>query len=1133
MLPENEDEIRTLLGNGDRFSQAEHYYDTGGVRAIGVADETEIVARVSPGANKVLSLRIHAENGGFSSSCECNQEAPCEHVGAVLLTVLREEIPVKPGTRWGGHISGLQEYRQRPSSEAGRTQQRSQAEEVAEAKQQPETVELDEGNITEISALSVLESLAQVDENRTDRDQGDGNEGDHESRYDRRYKLVFVLERGLEENWWLRAALRYVRQDGSAGTLVNFTGARVTEPVESGERRLLGALIGAASPEEGAYEAPLAQVLAALRECPDTELYFADPAASGPPPRAQMNLFTAIEVTFVVEAFVPAPRFRPRLTVTTTDEERVQIDPEAEIVCGAGTVACITPYRNSVALSAPEASGAPEMAALLFREPSSYAYGDIARLRRAAERVAPAAARVQLPPPRIEFRKLTPTPMLYLDREQEATSVRLSFVYESDERGTGEEEIAEIGSTFASRYEAETLLVSRRNQRAEQKLHQRLHTVLSRLGQEAYRAAERSRPDEQAQQSAGARVRLGASLDTVLHDVAVPLLQEGWRVAVQRRRVRRMSQSLRFSVAGSGTDWFDLKPYVIDAEGQVQWLDLSDPAVQQGLIASERGYSLLTREDIELLNDLGDYPEGKKGAVRVKSFDLGVVASVQDRTDSDDSFDRVRTMVRSLQEAPEERELQLPPWFGGTLRSYQLAGTSWLDRLYQYGLSGCLADDMGLGKTIQALAFLSIRKAEGTLGSCLVVVPVSTIGNWQSEAERFAPELTAHVHAGPDRMRLLEQQKEADITIVSYETLLQDVETFSTQSFRFLIIDESQRIKNASTQSYRAVKQISADMRVALTGTPIENTTLELWSLMNLLLPGLLGSRARFIATYGAPIEKQQDPEASRRLRRKVGPFVLRRRKEDVAEQLPPREEVELVVEMSEQQRELYEKLREHYRSEVQASLQQSRATGSGEQLQHSQKILEGLLRLRQAALFPDLLDQSYEGYPSCKQEVLLEHIEPLVQEGHKALVFSQFVSVLSRLETSLSKAGIASVYLDGSTRNRQSVINRFQSDESVSVFLISLRAGGVGINLTAADYVYLFDPWWNPAVESQAIDRTHRIGQTRHVIAYRLIAKDSVEEKILHLQKRKRELSHSITPSDQDVIQSLSQEELAELFEP
>lgn len=1261
MLPESETEIQALLGNGDRFSEAERYYDSGGVRAIGVASEREIVARVAAGRNKTLQLRIELGNGstasseeaeaptdvavppapsagiepshgsglsygedageepenasghgsigpgrGLASSCDCGQPPPCEHVGAVLLTLLREEIPVKPGTRWGGHIAGLSESRQRSSAQPPR------AAAAAAPERHRETVELDDGNVTEIEALSVLEALAQIDNGTTQSSAALG----------KRYKLAFVLEREADEGWSIRAALRYLRQDGTGGSLVNFAGNRITEFVPPEERALLGAIVGGATPEEGPYRAPLAGVLPQLSRSTESEIYLAREGAASPA-EAQRSLFREVSVTFVVEAFVPAPRFAPRVSLHCGESGPTQLEPGTEIVAGGGTVACIVPDRGQIALSEGETPGLAELLPTILRSSALFAYGDVVRLHRVAQAVAPGNAAVHLPPPRIEFRKLTPTPILYLDREWDGTSARLTFAYRSG-AGTGEsaaapgggadiaeraggtgggagaqagdtgttaespaagagadahagpsdtsagEEISEVGSNFANRYENDVLAVSRRNTQAEAKLHRRFRTVAARLEPGAFPGAATDLPANSHAPSSplGERIHLDHPLDTVLHEVAVPLLQEGWRVAVQRRPVRRMSQSLRFSISGSGTDWFDLKPYVIDSDGEIRWVDLSDASIQQGLIATSAGYSLLTREDIELLNDFNEYPSGKNGAVRVKSFDLGAVAAVANRADHNEAFERTRSMVASLSNAPEQREIELPEWFGGTLRSYQLAGTSWLDRLYQFGLSGCLADDMGLGKTIQALAFLSIRKAAGELGTCLIVVPVSTIGNWRSEIEKFAPRLTAHVHAGPDRMRSIDAQREADLTIISYETLLQDVETFAEHSFSFLIIDESQRIKNAGTQTYRAVKQMSANMRIALTGTPVENTTLELWSLMNLLLPGLLGSRSRFLSNYGAPIEKQNDTDASRRLRRLVGPFVLRRRKEDVAEQLPPREEIELVVEMSDRQRELYEQLREHYRAQVRAAMEQrkrkaeeagiadsggaahdepgagttppesgtsatSARGGSESGASNSHKILEGLLRLRQAALFPDLLDEAYNGYPSCKQEVLLEQIEPLVQEGHKALVFSQFVSVLSRLETTLSKAGINSVYLDGSTRNRQTVIDRFQNDSSVSVFLISLRAGGVGINLTAADYVYLFDPWWNPAVESQAIDRTHRIGQTRHVIAYRLIAKDTVEEKILNLQKRKRELSSSITPSDQDIVQSLTQEELAELFEP
>jgi superfamily II DNA or RNA helicase len=427
----------------------------------------------------------------------------------------------------------------------------------------------------------------------------------------------------------------------------------------------------------------------------------------------------------------------------------------------------------------------------------------------------------------------------------------------------------------------------------------------------------------------------------------------------------------------------------------------------------------------------------------------------------------------------------LPDDLTAQLRDYQRRGVDWLCAWRDAGLGALLADDMGLGKTLQALCALR--------GRTLVVAPRSVLENWAEEAARFRPGLRCSVYHGPGR-RL---DPRADLTLTTYALLRLDAEALAEVSWDTLVLDESQAIKNPDSQAARAAFRLRGDFRVALTGTPVENRLAELWSQLHFTNPGLLGDRRAFEERYGRPIAAG-DASAGARLRQRIAPFVLRRAKSEVAPELPPRTDLVLHAELSQRERALYDAIRAATREEVLAKL------SAGAPIF---QVLEALLRLRQAACHPALVP-GQQAETSAKLEVLVEALQPLVDEGHKALVFSQWTSLLDQVEPPLTREGIDYARLDGATRNRGQVVADFQSREGPPVLLVSLRAGGTGLNLTAADSVFILDPWWNPAVEDQAADRAHRIGQDRPVFVYRVIARDTVEERILALQQHKRGLA-------------------------
>jgi hypothetical protein len=466
----------------------------------------------------------------------------------------------------------------------------------------------------------------------------------------------------------------------------------------------------------------------------------------------------------------------------------------------------------------------------------------------------------------------------------------------------------------------------------------------------------------------------------------------------------------------------------------------------------------------------------------------------------------------------------VPPDLRGQLRPYQQHGLNWLGFLDAFNFGGCLADDMGLGKTITVLAFLLTQQDKAPGAASLVVVPTSLVFNWQAEAAKFAPGLRLRTAHGPGRPRDAAGFAECDVVLTTYGTLLSDIAYLKDYRFNYVFLDESQAIKNPDSLRYRAARLLQARNRVVLTGTPLENNTYDLYGQLSFACPGLLGSQQHFKDQYAVPIDKFNSDGHARALRRKIAPFVLRRTKQQVAAELPPKTEMVLHCEMDEEQRRVYDFHRQEYRDRLMGR-------HPDHPLKERAHILQGLTKLRQICDSPALLpDAAGFGAASAKLRVLLREIDHKAPQ-HKILVFSQFVAMLDIVRAALAERGIPTAYLTGQTRDRAGAVAAFQNDPRVRVFLISLKAGGTGLNLTEADYVYLVDPWWNPAVENQAIDRSHRLGQHKPVVAVRLICPDTIEEKIQTLQAGKTALAHDLIRTDAAVLKSLSRAELLDLL--
>ena len=492
---------------------------------------------------------------------------------------------------------------------------------------------------------------------------------------------------------------------------------------------------------------------------------------------------------------------------------------------------------------------------------------------------------------------------------------------------------------------------------------------------------------------------------------------------------------------------------------------------------------------------------------------------------TDSFWDTLRQKLHSFSEI---KELDAPKGLNATLRSYQRDGLSYLNFLYEYGFGGILADEMGLGKTVQTLSFLQYMKEQGNNAPNLIVVPTSVLPNWEREAGKFVPDLKVLTIYGTRREEMFKQIDSSDLVLTTYALLRRDMEELEKFDFNVLILDEAQNIKNPNTITARSVRKIKSRMRHCLSGTPIENNLFELWSLFEFLMPGFLGSQHAFQRGISKPIQ-DGDVDTLNYLRARVKPFVLRRSKSEVAKDLPPKVETVQYCGLVDEQAELYTAVARKLRDQIMADVEKKGIVKS------QISILDALLKLRQICCHPRLLKLDMPGFstnlPSGKFDAFKDMVTDIVEEGHKVLVFSQFVQMLHIIRSWLNIAEIPYAYLDGSSKDRLEQVDRFNEDPNIPIFLISLKAGGTGINLTSADYVIHYDPWWNPAVEDQATDRTHRIGQTKQVFSYKLICQNTVEEKILKLQSMKKGVADAIIPG-QDSFKSLTREDLEMLFE-
>lgn len=602
-------------------------------------------------------------------------------------------------------------------------------------------------------------------------------------------------------------------------------------------------------------------------------------------------------------------------------------------------------------------------------------------------------------------------------------------------------------------------------------------------------------------------------------------------------------KNLKIEIA-KNADWFDLETKVWFGNFEIPFLELKENILNNNreFVLPNGEIALIPEEWMAKFQGILRYDEGGQH-IRIKKLHWGLLGSFETTAG-------IQTKLEGLKSFEEIAERPLPKGLKGTLRDYQIAGYNWIYFLKEYGFGGCLADDMGLGKTVQTLAMLQNEKetnhetiepelpeakpvvaqlsifeqakpktkvVSNPIKTSLLVVPTSLIYNWINEAKKFTPNLKVFIHTGQSRLKENEHFEKYDLILSTYGTVRNDEELFINFRFHYIILDESQNIKNPHSQVSKTLRNLNADNRLVLTGTPVENSIRDLWSQISFVNPGLLGGLKFFEDTYVTPIERDHDEAKLAELKTLIKPFILRRTKQQVAKELPEKTEQVLYCDMTPEQETVYEELKSQFRNQVLETIEEVGINKA------RFNIIAGLTKLRQLANHPYLVDKNYEG-SSGKFIELLNRTRTAIESGHKILIYSQFVQQLQIIKQAFDKEGLDYCYFDGSysSKERQKQVKLFQETPEIPIFLVSLKAGGVGLTLTAADYVFIIDPWWNPSVERQAIDRTHRIGQTKNIFSYKFITRNSVEEKILNLQNKKLNLASELVLAEESFYKTL-----------
>ncbi len=921
----------------------------------------------------------------------------------------------------------------------------------------------------------------------------------------KRYKLVFVIENidnYPSSGWVISPSARYIKASGEQGRFDRYREEWITEAFGKVEKMLLYRLSGWDNHTD------------ILKNHMD---FLIDHMPS--------SLFVKYDRNVMPASFIEIGSIRVRFAVHSIKKEQVYFVPEIvftgekkrfvlrknsgnRFICSGFSIFVFG--DDGTIFFSRDNEPAVDLLDLLLYKKRSYTYGEINRLI-SFFTVGKGGIRIEKIPGELRIKHLAPKPFIEIEERHSWVYIELWFQY-------GSMNLPELSDMefIPVENEGAEYAVYRRNYEFEKKVRQFFTKKFRTHFQQDYYFKV---------------FRVPVNRTQFLLSYGKTVLDEGIEIRLKgkNKKVTASTGSIAMRVSRE-LDWFDVKVGYRDSGGNMRDIEFDPSLLSEGIMKVGDQYVIVTEKEIAKLKALFNEGMSKTGELKVSKFRFHFIDDFYNDiiNKRDEQIERIREISEQLKSFKTMNKYALPRRFHGELRDYQHGGYNWLFFLNEYGLGGCLADDMGLGKTVQALAFFQKLKEEGRLKISLVVVPVNTIANWESEIHRFTPQLEYLLYYGPTREKDLKSVENYDFILTSYQTLRNDIARLKEMHFNYVLLDESQNIKNFNSLLFKAVRLLKSDRRVSLTGTPIENSIYELWSQMEFLNPGMLYGKKAFMRTFVRPIEKQQNSEAAQRLRKIIYPFILRRKKEDVVKELPDKSEVMLYSQMGKRQAEIYEQHKEFYRKAITGKIERDGIEKS------AIEILAALLKLRQIALFPVLADRKFRHVQSSKFQQMKDIVEEIFEENHKIVIFSQFVQCLEIIREYARKGGFRHSYIDGSVKSRQrkKEIQNFQERDEYRLFLLSLKAGGVGINLTAADYVILFDPWWNPAVESQAVDRVHRIGQTKKVIAYKMVTKGTVEEKMLVLKERKKELAGELITTETGFFKSLTREDVIGLFD-
>ncbi|MBN2738679.1 MAG: DEAD/DEAH box helicase family protein [Spirochaetales bacterium] len=917
------------------------------------------------------------------------------------------------------------------------------------------------------------------------------------------FKLRVVEE--LDDNRFeLSLGMQFKKKNESYGSIYNYVNRQVFEESDSLSAELVSAILRKREKKDD-----FINFFGFFKKLENPLLYFIYDYKQIP---VKLQLFTKIKIEFHFEdVFFDKYYFRPYVSFLSDNTSFSHSHKIRSWIYSCEDIILILFEDGSLFYKEND----PELSYFihqLFKQRQPFTYSDIIQLIGYVKDHLNKVVDI-IPPPQ-KIRITYPYPILFMELSRGAydfVQIITNFYYSGKEINQAEKE----EYLYYDRQDSIQTVI-RRNRKQEKKIISYLHNIFEKyIAPESYS---------------------GTSSDTLILQMTIPdflirfgdqLLDKGFMVRMgKEKNINRGFGKISIGLS-KGINWFDVDLKYIDENGESHVLEITKD-LEKGILNYKNQYILLKRGDLEKIKRLCQECDKNDQKLRLSRFNLPALEDLAQDLEVDPQIDlnQLISVFRKLKDHQSIEEYPLPENFKGQLRGYQVAGYRWLHFLHQSQFGGCLADEMGLGKTVQTLAFLQKLKEENKLDLVLIVVPVTTMANWEKEIAKYTPDFSVLRHAGTNRIKDQDYFKGFDLILVSYSTLRNDFEIFEKFEFSCMVLDESQMIKNSFTKTFRAVRRIRAKQRITLTGTPVENNTLELWTQMEFLNPGMLGTIRHFRHEYAQPIEEDENKDIAEKLRRKIYPFVLRRTKNDVLKDLPDKEILVTYCEMSHLHEQAYLDVKAYYKNRIQEAFKDK-----GMEKSHTE-IFEALLRLRQMAILPKVVDEKYANIESSKLELLKDLLDEIIQEKHKVLIFSQFVTVLKEISLYLGERNIRYSYLDGSTRWRHKEIESFQENSEIPVFLLSLKAGGLGINLTSADYVILFDPWWNPATEKQAIDRSHRIGQTKKVTVYKIITENTIEEKVLLLQERKNELVGKLISEDSRMFKQLNEEDILNLFD-